>query len=42
MDYVDENNIKLGKFVYEEYLITDLSVSDPEQYVTKIIFEIKE
>ena len=42
LDYVDENNIKLGKFVYEEYLITDLSVSDPEQYVTKIIFEIKE
>lgn len=41
LDYVDKNDIKLGKFVYEEYLLTDLSVSSPEQYVTKIIFEIQ-
>ena len=41
LDYVDKNDIKLGKFVYEEYLLTDLSVSSPEQYVTKILFEIQ-
>lgn len=42
LDYAKENNIILGRFAFEEYLLTDLIVSDPNQYVTKIILQIKE
>lgn len=42
LDYTKENNIILGRFAFEEYLLTDLIVSDPNQYVTKIILQIKE
>lgn len=37
--YADDNSIHLGKFAFEEYLLTDLSVSNPEEYVTKIILQ---
>ncbi|WP_300282207.1 MerR family transcriptional regulator [Peptacetobacter sp.] len=41
LKYADENNIEIGEFSYEEYLLNDLAISNENEYTTKIIMEIK-
>ena len=39
-DFIRENGIKPGRYVYEEYILTDAAVRNPEEYVTRIFMEI--
>jgi DNA-binding transcriptional MerR regulator len=38
--YADENNIALGEYSYEEYLISDIAEKDQDNYVSKLMLEI--
>jgi DNA-binding transcriptional MerR regulator len=38
--YVQENNLKMGEFVYEEYLIDEVSAESEADYVTQITVQI--
>lgn len=40
MAYAMQNNIKLGTFAYEEYLIADIAQMNHNEYVTRILIEI--
>lgn len=42
LSYADSNQICLGKYSYEEYLIADIAQQDPKQYVTRIMIETTE
>lgn len=37
--YADKNNITLGNYSYEEYIISDIAEKEPKNYVTKIMIE---
>jgi len=37
--YADENKITLGKYSYEEYLISDIAEKAPDNYVSKLMIE---
>lgn len=41
LDYAQENNIELGDFAFEEYVINDIAQKDSEEYVTLILMETK-
>lgn len=42
LNYADENNIILGDYSFEEYLISDIGEKEPNNYVTKIMIETSE
>lgn len=42
LNYADENNIILGNYSFEEYLISDIGEKEPNNYVTKIMIETSE
>lgn len=42
LNYADENNITLGEYSFEEYLISDIGEKEPNNYVTKIMIETVE
>ena len=39
--WLERQKLSTGEFSYEEYLIDDVAVKDEEEYVTKIMIEIK-
>lgn len=41
LKYAADNNIEIGEFSYEEYLLNDLDLSNENEYTTKIMIEIK-
>lgn len=40
LQYANDHDMRLGEFAYEEYLIGDISVKNPSDYVTKIFIPI--
>ncbi|EJO5346933.1 MerR family transcriptional regulator [Clostridium botulinum] len=41
-NYADENNIVLGDYSFEEYLISDISQKEQNHYITKLMIETLE
>lgn len=41
-DFAKKNNIKLGKFAYEEYIISDIAERNKDNYITMISMETKD
>lgn len=39
LDFASRNNIRLGRFAYEEYIVSDIAQKNPEEYVTRLLFE---
>lgn len=42
LQYAKKNNIHLGTYAYEEYMISDIATKEDAQYVTRIYMEIQE
>lgn len=42
LSFADKNNISLGKYSYEEYLISDIAEKNIDNYVSKIMIETNE
>ncbi len=40
LDYINSNNYEIKNYAYEEYLIDELSVKDPESIIIKISIEV--
>ncbi|MCI9977630.1 MerR family transcriptional regulator [Clostridioides difficile] len=41
LEFFNQNNLYMGDFVYEEYLLYDISVRDSNEYLTQISAEVK-
>ncbi|HAU4949655.1 TPA: MerR family transcriptional regulator, partial [Clostridioides difficile] len=41
LNFFNQNNLCMGDFVYEEYLLYDISVRDSNEYLTQISAEVK-
>ncbi|NMS90796.1 MerR family transcriptional regulator [Clostridioides difficile] len=41
LEFFNQNNLHIGEFVYEEYLLYDISVRDSNEYLTQISAEVK-
>ncbi|MGX9755241.1 MerR family transcriptional regulator [Clostridioides difficile] len=41
LNFFKDNNLHIGDFVYEEYLLYDISVRDIDEYITQISIEVK-
>ena len=41
LEYVKENKIQLGAHCYEDILFDSLTMSEEEEYLTRIVFEIQ-
>ena len=41
MKYIDENNLELNGGSYEEYLLNEISVSDPDNYLIRVSILVK-
>lgn len=39
LNYADENNITLGEYSFEEYLVSDIAEKEVNNYITKIMIE---
>ena len=39
LEYAKQNNIQLGVYAYEEYMISDIAAQDDAQYITRIYLE---
>lgn len=39
LNYSIKNSISLGRFSYEEYIISDISEKDPDKYITRLLWE---
>lgn len=42
LNYADDNDIALGDYSYEEYLISDIAQKDQSHYITKLMIETLE
>lgn len=38
--FIGKNRLKPGRFIYEEYILSDVAVQSPKEYVTRIFMEI--
>lgn len=41
LEFFNQNNLYMGNFAYEEYLLYDISVRDSNEYLTQISVEVK-
>lgn len=42
LSFIHKHHLKVGEFFYEDYLIDDISSSQTEDFVTRIMIEVKE
>ncbi|WHX25100.1 MerR family transcriptional regulator [Virgibacillus halodenitrificans] len=42
LNYIQKEDLKLGNWTYEEYILDEISVNGIDHYVTKIVIEVRE
>ena len=42
LDFIDRHHLKVGEFFYEDHLIDDIVSNNPDDFVTRIMIQVKE
>ena len=42
LEFIQRHHLKVGEFFYEDYLIDDITSCNPDDFVTRIMIEVKE